>query len=201
MKTLVLLLFLAITTPAGALQNQLADHPSPYLAMHGEDPVAWQDWGPEAVELAREEGKLLFVSSGYFSCHWCHVMQRESYRDQEIAKILNTHFVPVKLDRELHGALDGYLIDFVQQTQGQCRLAVERLPHTRGLPADRCHLPTARALPGAAAAPRRHLERRTRQDAQSGASHGAAAAAETGAGRVRAHGRSRHCVRRCWLRP
>ncbi|MGB5614877.1 MAG: DUF255 domain-containing protein, partial [Sedimenticolaceae bacterium] len=60
--TLVLLLFLAITTPAGALQNQLADHPSPYLAMHGEDPVAWQDWGPEAVELAREEGKLLFIS-------------------------------------------------------------------------------------------------------------------------------------------
>ncbi|MGB5452345.1 MAG: DUF255 domain-containing protein [Sedimenticolaceae bacterium] len=118
MKTLVLLLFLAITTPAGALQNQLADHPSPYLAMHGEDPVAWQDWGPEAVELAREEGKLLFISSGYFSCHWCHVMQRESYRDQDIAKILNTRFVPVKLDRELHGALDGYLIDFVQQTQG-----------------------------------------------------------------------------------
>lgn len=118
MKTLHLLVILTLLTPAFAMQNQLRDHASPYLAMHGEDPVAWQDWGAPAVERAREEGKLLFISSGYFSCHWCHVMQRESYRDEKIAAFLNLHFVPVKLDRELHGALDAHLIDFVQQTQG-----------------------------------------------------------------------------------
>ena len=113
----LLVLFL-IAAPALALQNQLRNHPSPYLAMHGDDPVAWQDWGPEAVELARKEGKLLFISSGYFSCHWCHVMQRESYKDERIAGLLNARFVPVKLDRELHGALDAYLIEFLEKTQG-----------------------------------------------------------------------------------
>jgi uncharacterized protein YyaL (SSP411 family) len=118
MLRISLLLVLALVAPAIALENQLRDHPSPYLAMHGDDPVAWQDWGPEAVALARGEDKLLFVSSGYFSCHWCHVMQRESYRDAKIAALLNQHFVPVKLDRELHGALDAFLIDYVEKTQG-----------------------------------------------------------------------------------
>jgi uncharacterized protein YyaL (SSP411 family) len=118
-KTLRLLLALMLVSPVLAMQNQLRDHASPYLAMHGEDPVAWQDWGPEAIELARAQGKLLLVSSGYFSCHWCHVMQRESYRNEKIAALLNAHFVPVKLDRELHGALDAYLIDFIRETQGQ----------------------------------------------------------------------------------
>ena len=115
-------LLLLISLYAGqvaALENQLAGHPSPYLAMHGADPVAWQDWGPAVVERARKEDKLLFVSSGYFSCHWCHVMQRESYRDPAIATLLNTHFIPIKLDRELHTALDTHLIDFLERTQGQ----------------------------------------------------------------------------------
>lgn len=114
-----LLLLFAFAAPTLALENTLQDHPSPYLAMHGDDPVAWQDWGEEAVASARDSGKLLLVSSGYFACHWCHVMQRESYQDPEIATFLNRHFVPVKLDRELHGALDAYLIDYVEQTTGQ----------------------------------------------------------------------------------
>ncbi|MCB1798204.1 MAG: DUF255 domain-containing protein, partial [Gammaproteobacteria bacterium] len=67
-KSLRLLVLFLAAAPALALENQLRDHPSPYLAMHGNDPVAWQDWGPAAVELARKEGKLLFISSGYFSC-------------------------------------------------------------------------------------------------------------------------------------
>jgi uncharacterized protein YyaL (SSP411 family) len=113
------LLMLCLCAPAFALQNQLRGHPSPYLAMHGDDPVAWQDWDRAAVEQARADGKLLLVSSGYFSCHWCHVMQRESYQDPQIAEFLNSHFIPVKLDRELHGSLDTYLIDFVEKTQGQ----------------------------------------------------------------------------------
>lgn len=108
-----------LVSPAFALQNQLAGHPSPYLAMHGSDPVAWQDWGEEALAKAREQDKLLFISSGYFSCHWCHVMQRESYQNPQIAALLNEHFIPVKLDRELHPALDQYLIDYLEKTQGQ----------------------------------------------------------------------------------
>lgn len=112
------LLLLLLSSPAAALQNQLQDHASPYLAMHGGDPVAWQDWGAAALELARKEDKLLFISSGYFSCHWCHVMQQESYQNNHIAKLLNEHYIPVKLDRELHPALDAYLIDYLETTQG-----------------------------------------------------------------------------------
>lgn len=101
-----------------ATENQLRDHASPYLRMHADDPVAWQDWHPELLQRAKQEGRLIFVSSGYFSCHWCHVMQTESYRDAGIAEFLNTHFIPVKIDRELNPALDGYLIDYLERTQG-----------------------------------------------------------------------------------
>ena len=118
MHLIRLFLMMLVCSPAMALQNQMQGHPSPYLAMHGKDPVAWQDWGKVAVEQAREQGKLLFISSGYFACHWCHVMQRESYQDAQIAQFINANFIPVKLDRELHGALDAYLIDFVNRTQG-----------------------------------------------------------------------------------
>ncbi len=103
---------------ASPLHNQLTNNPSPYLAMHGHDPVAWQEWNAEAIARARRENKLLYVSSGYFSCHWCHVMQRESYRNPAIAAILNKYFIPVKVDRELNPALDAHLIDFVERTQG-----------------------------------------------------------------------------------
>ena len=105
--------------PVGALENQLAHHPSPYLALHGHDPVAWQEWNAATVQRARKEGKLLFVSIGYFSCHWCHVMQRESYKNVEIAKLLNTYFIPVKVDREINGALDTELQAFAEATRGQ----------------------------------------------------------------------------------
>ncbi len=100
------------------LQNQLHDHPSPYLAMHGDDPVHWQVWSRETLEKARALNRPLLVSIGYFSCHWCHVMQRESYRDPALAKMLNEYFVPVKVDRELNPALDAHLIEFVQLTRG-----------------------------------------------------------------------------------
>lgn len=114
------LLMLCLTQYATGqdLENILAHHASPYLAMHGQDPVAWQEWNNETVARAKKENRLLFVSSGYFSCHWCHVMQRESYRNTEIAAFLNQHFIPVKVDRELDGALDSKLIDFVEKTQG-----------------------------------------------------------------------------------
>ncbi len=114
-----ILLFLLPLLAQAEASNQLLGHPSPYLAMHGADPVHWQDWGPEALARARAGNKLLFISSGYFACHWCHVMQRESYRDPAVAALLNRYFIPVKVDRELHPALDAYLIDFVKSTRGR----------------------------------------------------------------------------------
>ena len=102
-----------------AEKNSLYDHASPYLAMHGKDPVKWQPWNQQTISIARQQDKLLFVSSGYFSCHWCHVMQRESFQNDKVAALLNSQFVPVKVDRELNSALDTHLIDFVEKTQGQ----------------------------------------------------------------------------------
>ena len=100
------------------LSNQLKQHPSPYLALHGNDPVHWQDWGPDVIKRAKAENKLIFVSSGYFSCHWCHVMQRESYSDKDVAALLHELAIPVKVDRELQPALDSWLIDFTERTAG-----------------------------------------------------------------------------------
>jgi len=118
----LLLLFgvasLPLTAQPAALANRLQNHPSPYLALHGSDPVAWQEWNAAAVARARADGKLLYVSIGYFSCHWCHVMQRESYQNAGIARFLNEHFIPVKVDRELEPALDQRLIEFAEKTRG-----------------------------------------------------------------------------------
>ncbi|WP_455201336.1 thioredoxin domain-containing protein [Kaarinaea lacus] len=100
------------------LANSMRGHGSPYLRLHENDPVAWQQWNPRVMELAKQKNKMLFVSIGYFSCHWCHVMQRESFSNNSVAKLLNTHFIPVKVDRELDPALDAYLIEFVQRTRG-----------------------------------------------------------------------------------
>ena len=111
--------FCVLLLPTLAAGNDLKHHPSPYLALHGNDPVQWRDWGEAALREARELNRPLFISSGYFACHWCHVMQRESYKDPTIAALLNAHFIPVKLDRELHPALDDHLIRFVERTRGQ----------------------------------------------------------------------------------
>ncbi len=118
-KYLLLLSLLVISLPAtGWSANVLKDHPSPYLAMHGDDPVNWQEWGDAVFEQARKQNKLVYVSIGYFACHWCHVMQRESYQNEKIAKFLNDNFIAVKVDRELQPALDSKLIDFVERTRG-----------------------------------------------------------------------------------
>ena len=116
---LFLVVLAAGTVGAAPLENQMRKHASPYLALHGDDPVLWQEWNAASVERARREGKLLYLSIGYFSCHWCHVMQRESYRNAEIARTLNTHFIPVKVDRELEPALDARLIEFSEKTRGR----------------------------------------------------------------------------------
>ena len=109
-----------LTVACGAAPaNELAGNPSPYLALHADDPVRWQLWDIRVFERAAREDKLVLVSSGYFSCHWCHVMQRESFRDVRIAALLNRHFLPVKIDRESAPALDAALLDFARRTRGQ----------------------------------------------------------------------------------
>lgn len=115
---IILLVFWIAPGRADELVNQLKNSPSPYLSIHGDDPVAWQEWNPATLELARQQNKLLFVSIGYFSCHWCHVMQAESYKNVEIAALINRSFIPVKVDRELEVALDAEMIAFAQGTLG-----------------------------------------------------------------------------------
>ena len=98
--------------------NALAHSASPYLRLHAGDPVHWREWSTDLVARAGADDRLIFVSVGYFACHWCHVMQRETFSDPEAAALLNTHFVSVKVDRELDPALDAQLIRFVQATLG-----------------------------------------------------------------------------------
>ena len=82
------------------MSNHLKDQTSPYLLQHAENPVDWYPWGARAFEKARTEDKPVFLSLGYSTCHWCHVMAHESFEDDEIAGILNRSFVPVKVDKE-----------------------------------------------------------------------------------------------------
>ncbi len=86
--------------------NRLARETSPYLLLHAHNPVQWYPWGPEALEKAKHEKKLIFLSIGYSSCYWCHVMERESFMDDEIAAYLNEHFVCIKVDREERPDID-----------------------------------------------------------------------------------------------
>ncbi|MFP3927696.1 MAG: thioredoxin domain-containing protein [Desulfobacteraceae bacterium] len=82
------------------MSNRLAGQKSPYLLQHAENPVDWYPWGEEAFEKARKEDKPVFLSVGYSTCHWCHVMAHESFEDEGVARVLNQHYVPVKVDRE-----------------------------------------------------------------------------------------------------
>ncbi len=86
--------------------NRLARETSPYLLQHAHNPVDWYPWGEEAFAKAKKENKLIFLSIGYSSCHWCHVMERESFENEEVAKILNEHFVCIKVDREERPDID-----------------------------------------------------------------------------------------------
>ena len=118
-KNLVALLLLSSTLVSYTTNaNSLDGHHSPYLAMHGKDPIQWHSWGEEALERARKENKPLYVSIGYFACHWCHVMHQQSFVDKDVAKELNENYIPIKVDRELNPVLDKRLIEFVSVTNG-----------------------------------------------------------------------------------
>src|ERR1700757_2388454 len=80
--------------------NRLIHERSPYLLQHAHNPVDWYPWGPEAFQKAQVEAKPIFLSIGYSTCHWCHVMERESFENPSVAEILNRYYVSIKVDRE-----------------------------------------------------------------------------------------------------
>jgi uncharacterized protein len=113
MSRVALLLLLALTPPLASADpkpkgkpNRLAKESSPYLLQHAHNPVDWYPWGQEALDRAKKEKKLIFLSIGYSACHWCHVMERESFANEAIAKVLNENFVCVKVDREERPDID-----------------------------------------------------------------------------------------------
>jgi uncharacterized protein YyaL (SSP411 family) len=98
--------------------NRLIHEKSPYLLQHAHNPVDWYPWGEEAFEKARREKKPIFLSIGYSTCHWCHVMERESFENEEVAAFLNSRFVSIKVDREERPDVDRVYMTFVQATTG-----------------------------------------------------------------------------------
>jgi hypothetical protein len=98
--------------------NRLARETSPYLLQHARNPVDWYPWGSEALARARELDRPIFLSIGYAACHWCHVMERESFEDPETARMLNEGFVAIKVDREERPDLDAIYMDAVQRMTG-----------------------------------------------------------------------------------
>lgn len=139
---LVLLGLQLVAGPARA-NPEMAESISPYLRLHVDDAVQWRAWDPALLEEAREKRRPLLISSGYFACYWCHVMQQESFRDKGIGERLNRDFIPVKVDREMDGALDRYLLEFQRATSGSA-----------GWPLNVVVTPEGHALTGVVYAPR-----------------------------------------------
>jgi len=100
------------------MANRLAEETSPYLLQHRDNPVDWHPWGPEALAIAREHDRPILLSIGYAACHWCHVMERESFEDQATAAYMNEYFVPVKVDREERPDIDAIYMEAVQSITG-----------------------------------------------------------------------------------
>ncbi len=98
--------------------NRLINEKSPYLLQHAHNPVDWYPWGEEAFAKARKENKPIFLSVGYSTCHWCHVMEHESFENPEIAQMMNDNFVSIKVDREERPDVDQVYMTFVQATTG-----------------------------------------------------------------------------------
>jgi len=105
-------------SPSSSSQNRLAREKSPYLLQHALNPVDWFPWGEEAFTKARKEDKPIFLSVGYSTCHWCHVMEHESFESAAIAAFLNEHFVSIKVDREERPDVDQVYMTFIQATTG-----------------------------------------------------------------------------------
>ena len=98
--------------------NRLANETSPYLLQHADNPVDWYPWGEEALGRARDEDRPILLSIGYAACHWCHVMERESFEDASTAAVMNEHFVSIKVDREERPDLDAVYMEAVVALSG-----------------------------------------------------------------------------------
>ena len=114
---LALVLFFSSCKQSG---NHLGKETSAYLLQHANNPVDWYPWGEEALNLAKKEDKLIIVSIGYSSCHWCHVMERECFSDTSVAKLMNDHFINIKVDREERPDIDGIYMAACQVSNGSC---------------------------------------------------------------------------------
>ena len=94
--------------------NSLTKESSPYLLQHAQNPVNWQAWSDQLFDIAKQQDKLVLISIGYSTCHWCHVMEHESFENQEVADLMNAHFICVKVDREEHPDVDKVYMNAVQ---------------------------------------------------------------------------------------
>ena len=110
--------------------NQLIKETSPYLLQHAYNPVNWYPWGEEALQTALTEDKPIFLSVGYSSCHWCHVMAHESFENDEIAKIMNENFVSIKVDREERPDIDDIYQKSLPTHYWNWRMATFSFPHS-----------------------------------------------------------------------
>lgn len=123
----VILFFIALINCSGQNQkhmqqpftNNLINETSPYLLQHAHNPVNWEAWNTEALDLAKKENKLIIISVGYAACHWCHVMEHESFEDEEVAKVMNASFINIKVDREERPDIDQVYMNAVQLMTGQ----------------------------------------------------------------------------------
>jgi hypothetical protein len=114
--------------------NRLILEDSPYLIQHAHNPVDWYPWGPEAFAAAKRENKPIFLSIGYSTCHWCHVMERESFENVAIATILNQYFIPIKVDRERRPDVDQTYMQAVQLIAGNGGWPMSSFLTTEGEP-------------------------------------------------------------------
>jgi len=107
--------------------NKLINEKSPYLLQHAYNPVYWYAWGEEAFKKAKEDDKPIFLSIGYSTCHWCHVMENESFEDDDVADILNRDFISIKVDREERPDVDSVYMAVCQAMTGSGGLQIKNL--------------------------------------------------------------------------
>src|SRR5215217_8261303 len=143
------------TNDKNSKANRLINESSPYLLQHAYNPVDWYAWGEEALERARREDKPILLSIGYSACHWCHVMEHESFEDPATAALMNANFVSIKVDREERPDLDSIYMSAVQALSGHggWPMTVFLTPHGKPFfagtyfpPADRHGLPGFRRV-------------------------------------------------------
>ena len=108
-----------IPRDGGDMWNRLVFESSPYLLQHAANPVNWYPWNDEAFQIAQKENKPIFLSIGYTTCHWCHVMEHESFEDSEVSKLMNDTFINIKLDREERPDIDNVYMEVTQMINGR----------------------------------------------------------------------------------